>query len=319
MQTSELSILIPVKNIEKDLARIFQFCVEQTKDLDAEYIFVDMGSSDKTVLEAVTFLKDFSLHGFVIQNGNSSVPAALNTAVQRAEGEYLTFLFARRLYSGFLPRYLDTAEHFGADVVFGCFTKEEVRAAERRTISSAIRQPSSTHFAREILSKKMGVDLAAFLVRRDFLLSKQISFDENCAFGYAGEFLLCSLLRAEKVMQSPVLLQRCESCELKRGKSGPVGYAVFQRTEAALRILEAAKTVCPEDGELCRLLEKETIPWTIMNSVDVVLREGVSIREVHDFLCAQGYDKLLSIDSHTDSALRRKVFFWKALPLLYRP
>lgn len=120
-------------------------------------------------------------------------------------------------------------------------------------------------------------------------------------------------------MQSPVLLQRCESCELKRGKSGPVGYAVFQRTEAALRILEAAKTACPEDGELCRLLEKETIPWTIMNSVDVVLREGVSIREVHDFLCAQGYDKLLSIDSHTDSALRRKVFFWKALPLLYRP
>lgn len=319
MQTSELSVLIPVKNLEKEIARIFSACVEQTKEVDAEYIFVDMGSSDKTVLEAVTLLKDTGLHGFVIQNGDSTVPAALNTAVQRAEGKYLIFLFARRLYSGFLTQYLQSAEHFEADAVLGCFTKDEVRAAERRAISSAIRQPSGAHLVREILRGKVGVDLAAFLVRRDFLLSKQISFDENCSFGYAGEFLLCSLLRAGRVIQSPVLLRRNESCELKRGKTGPVGYAVFQRTEAVLRIFETAAAVCGDDSELRRLLEKEAVPQTVMNSVDVVLREGVNAREVHDFLNAQGYDKLLSVDRRTNPALRRKIFFWKAFPLLYRP
>ena len=318
MQPSELSILIPTRNIEKEIPRILAFTAGQAEKLDAEFIIVDMGSTDKTVLEAVLQIKKLGLRGFVIQNGASNVPAALNTALQKAGGKYLTFLFARRLYREVLPPYLDAAERFGADFVFGCFTKEEFRTAERRAISTAIRRPDGVRYTKDFLRRRKKADLAAVLVRREFLMAKQLAFDEKCAFGYAEEFLLNCMMCAGTVVQAPVMLQREEASELKRGKPGPVGLRVFSRVEAALRVLETAQAVCGSEGELLRLLEKDVIPLIIMNCVDIVLREGAGYHAVRVFLGTSGYDKLLVTDRKSDPALRRRVFLWKTVPWLYR-
>lgn len=318
MQSSELSVLIPTRNVEKEIPRILEFAAGQTQELDAEFVIVDMGSTDKTVLEAVLQIKKLGLRGFVIQNGVSNVPTALNTALQKAGGRYLTFLFARRLYGGVFPGYLDSANRFGADLVFGCATKEERRTAERRSISTAIRRPDGTQYMKDCLRRRKKADLAAVLVRREFLMAKQISFDENCAFGYAEEFLFRCMLCAGSVVQAPVLLQRVEETELKRGKAGAVGFRVFTRVEAALRVLEAARSVCANDAELLRLLEKDVLPFTVMGCVDVALREGVNYRAVKMFLATSGYDRFLSPDRKSDPELRRRVFFWKTAPWLYR-
>lgn len=319
MQELELSVLAPVRNVENNITSVLSFAAGQAAALNTEFIIVDMGSEDKTVLQAVTLMKDLGLHGFVIQNGASSVPAALNTAIQKAGGKYLTFLFARRLYAGFLKPYLEAAAHFDADAVFGCMTKEEERAAERRSISYAIRQPDGARVAKDILRRKTKVDLAAFFARREFLLSRHIDFDEECVFGYAGEFLLRCVLGAERITQAPVLLQRDGASELKRGKSKAVGFAVFERAESALRVLDAARAAFPDDTELLRLAEKDAVPRAVMNAVDVVLREGSGVRAVRDYLRASGYDRLLSADARTDPALRQRILLWKTLPWLYRP
>ncbi len=318
MQPSELSVLVPTRNIEKEIPRILAFAAEQTEKLDTEFIIVDMGSEDKTVLEAVLQIKRLGLRGFVIQNGASNVPTALNTALQKAGGKYLTFLFARRLYGGFLPPYLEAAERFGADVVFGCFTKEELRTSERRAISTAIRRPDGARYAKDFLGRKKKADLAAVLIRREFLMSKQISFDEDCAFGYAEEFFLGCVMRAGTVVQAPVMLRREEAQELKRGKSGPVGFRVFSRVEAAMRVLESAQFSCSGDGELLRLLQKDAVPRAVMNCTDVVLREGANYRSVRMFLNTSGYDKLLVTDRKSDPELKRRILLWKAVPWLYR-
>lgn len=319
MQSSELSILIPTRNVEKEIPRILEFAAGQTKDLDAEFIIVDMGSTDKTVLEAVLQIKKLGLRGFVIQNGVSNVPTALNTAVQKAGGKYLTFLFARRLYDDILQSYLDSANRFGADLVFGCFTKEERRMAERRVISTAIRMPDGIQYAKDCLRRRKKADLAAVLVRREFLMAKQISFDENCAFGYAEEFLLHCMLCGGAIIQTPVLLQRVESAELKRGKAGAVGFHVFTRVEALLRVLETARSVCADDAELLHLLEKNVIPLTVMNCINVVLREDVNYRAVKTFLMTSGYEKFLAVDRNSDPGLGHRIFLWKTAPWLYRP
>lgn len=319
MQASELSILIPAKNIEKEIPHILSFVAKQTEGMNVEFIIVDMGSGDKTVLQAVMFMKEFCLHGFVIQNGDSSVPAALNTAVQKAGSEYLAFLFARRLYSNFLPQYLETAKRSSADVVFGCSTKDEVRAAERRTISSAVKQPDGARFVKDALRRKINADIATVMIRRQFLLSKQISFAENCNYGYAEEFILRSMLSADIVMQAPVLLRRDETFELKRGKLGTAGLRIFQRVEAALRVLDAAKSNYGADSELLRLLEKEIIPLTVMNAIDVMLREGSGHRAIKSFMNVSGYERLLCSDRKTDPALKRRILVWKTVPWLYRP
>lgn len=317
MQSAELSILIPAKNIEKEVSGILEFAAKQAAVLDAEFILVDMGSSDKTVLQAVTAIKELGLRGFVIQNGSSNVPSALNTAVQKAEGHYLTFLFARRLYRNFLPSYLETAQRLQADVVFGCSSKEETRIAELRNISSSVHRPDGASYAKEIIRRKLKIDLAAVLVRRDFLLSRLISFDEECPFGYAEEFLLKCLLASKVTAQAPVSLRRSTDFELKRGKSGEVGFAVFTRVKALLNIRSLVRT-SSSDAELLRLLEKELLPFTIMNCIDIALREGISHHTVRDFLHSSGYDRLLTADRKSSAALRKQIFRWKVMPGLYR-
>jgi glycosyltransferase involved in cell wall biosynthesis len=319
VQTADLSILIPVKNIEQEIPGILQFAAQEAQGISAEFIIVDTGSGDKTVLRAVQLMKQLGLNGFVIQNGESAIPAALNTAVQKAGGRYLTFLFARRLYGGFLPRFLEAAGRSGADFIFGCTSKEEVRAAERRVISSAVRQPKGSLFAEEILRRNSGGDIAAVLVRRQFLLDREISFSDSCVYGYAEEFVFCCLFCADSVVQAPVLLTREPACELKRGKQAPAGRAIFQRVEAMLRVLDVAKAQYGGERELLRLLEKEKIPRTVMDSVDVLLREGSSSRAVRACLRISGYSRLLTVDRWTDPALRRRVLLWKTAPDFYRP
>lgn len=319
MQPSELSVLIPTQNVEKEISRIISFAAEQTKEIDAEYIIVDMGSTDKTVLEAVLEIKRLNLRGFVIQNGVSNVPTALNTALQKAGGKYLTFFFARRLYSGILLSFLDIAERFEADVVFGCFTKEEYRAAERYAISSVIRRPEPSRYVREEALRERKLDLAAVLIRREFLMAKQLSFDESCSFGYAEEFLLESLLYAGSAAQAPVMLHREKNLELRRGKSSAVGTKIFGRVEAALHVLDAAQSVSESSGDLPQILEKRWIPSVVMNCVDVVLREGIGYRVVKDYLYTAGYGKLLVADRRSSAELKRKIFIWKATPWIYRP
>jgi glycosyltransferase involved in cell wall biosynthesis len=317
VQPSELSILIPTQNVENEIAKIIAFAAEQAKDIDAEIIVVDMGSTDKTVFEAVLQIKKLNVRGFVVQNGVSNVPTALNTALQKASGKYVTFFFARRLYRGLLPAYLDIAKRFNSDLVFGCTTKEELRAAERYAISSMIQRPSGAHYIQDIIFKKRRIDIAAVLLRRDFILSKQLAFNDNCPFGYAEEFVLRVMLLSDSFAQAPVMLCREKDLELKRGRTEPVGLKIFSRVEAVLRVLDTAKSVCGE-SELPTRIEKNWLPLVIMNCVDIALRDGINFRCIKDYLFTSGYEKFLVPDSKSDRNLKLRVFTWKTAPWLYR-
>ena len=114
--------------------------VRQTNGIETEFILVDMGSDDGTPLECVQLIKNERLHGFVVQNGDSDVAAALNTGIQKASGTYISFVFARRLYADFLRGFFETAERTGADFVFGSSCEEDARLAERRSLSKADRK-----------------------------------------------------------------------------------------------------------------------------------------------------------------------------------
>ena len=170
-----------------------------------------------------------------------------------------------------------------------------------------------------MLRRSSAPDLAAVLVRRQFLLDSGLLFADSCAYGYAEEFLYRCFLTASSVLQAPVLLVRDDTFALKRGRQGPVGWNIFQRAQAVLRVEETARARFPGDAELLRLLEKDKLPRTVMGCVDVALREGRTFLEVRRYLSESGYDRLLSTDGRTEKNLRRRVFLWKTAPWLYRP
>ena len=94
MQAINLSIILPVRNVvEQEISGILRSVVRQTNGIEAEFILVDMGSEDGgTPLECVQGIKNEGLHGFVIQNGDGDVAAALNTGIQKASGTYVSFI-----------------------------------------------------------------------------------------------------------------------------------------------------------------------------------------------------------------------------------
>ncbi len=318
MQLTELSIIIPVRNIEQEISGILRSVAAQTADREAEFIVVDMGSADQTVWEAVQLIKELKLRGFVIQNGDGTVSAALNTGIQKASGDYITFIFARRLYHDFIVGYLDTAARTSADFVFGSVNDEVSRSAERHLISKAVRQENGPDYVKNILKGSLPIDISAVLIKRRFVIEKQIHFFDQCCHGYAEEFVFRCLLTADCIAQSPTLMKRDTVYELKRGKQKPVGKNIFQHTDAMLRIMDLVKSGHRGDAELISLFEREKLPLTVMNGVDVMLKEGVGYNAVRGYLRLAGYDKLLLTGRQTDKALKHRVRVWQVIPWMYK-
>lgn len=316
MQTAEISIIFPVKNISKEIPGIFRFIQRETAGISVELIVLDMGSSDQTVLQSVLMLKNLGIHGYVVQNGDTEVPSALNTGIQKAGGEYLTFLFARRLYMGFLPGFLETARKSSADFLFGCTGRVELRAAEKKPISSAVRRPCGKDILKEYLQGSRKIDIAGILLNRQFLKEQQIGFEDDCAYGYAEEFLCRCLLAAKSVIQAAVLMQRETDIELKRGSQRLAGKDIFQQVGALVRIADAMKF--SRNTELLHLLEKHRIPLAVMDCIDVMLREGNSRSAVRTFLHTSGYSRFLTAANTPDWNLRRRIALWLAAPWFYR-
>lgn len=63
MPDVDVSVVIPVKNIDKHISAILKNIAEQAKDINFELIVVDMRSSDKTMLSSLKTIKMHSLRG----------------------------------------------------------------------------------------------------------------------------------------------------------------------------------------------------------------------------------------------------------------
>ena len=318
MQAINLSIILPVRNVEQEISGILRSVVRQTNGIEAEFILVDMGSEDGTPLECVQLIKNEKLHGFVIQNGDGDVAAALNTGIQKASGTYVSFIFARRLYMDFLKGYLETAERTDADFVFGSFSEEDVRLAERRSLSKAVQQQSGVQYMKEVIRGNLQIDLSAVLLKRSFLRECGLHFTEGCRYGYAQEFLYRCLLNAQNIVQSPTLLKRDTVFELKRGKEKPVGKEIFQAVEAIQRVELLLQTSFKQETELQALFSQELLPRTVMNSVDVMLREGSGYNAVRGVLRVLGYDSLLKTGRRTEQNRKRRIRVWNLIPAMYQ-
>ncbi len=85
-----ISVIIPVYNVEKYLAKCIDSVLSQTF-LDIEIILVDDGSSDKSPLICDEYSKKYPFIS-VIHQENRGLGGARNTGIENAKGEYLFFL-----------------------------------------------------------------------------------------------------------------------------------------------------------------------------------------------------------------------------------
>ncbi len=329
MQQAELSIVVPVKNVEKTIGGVLRSVASQIVGIDAEVIVVDMGSQDRTVLEGYQILKELGLRGGVVRNGDNDPGSALNTGLQRANGTFVTFLFLHRLYRDFLNGYLQTARQ-GADVVFGCDNAIGVRAAERRVISTAVKNNTGADFAYEVIRGNLTVDPAALMARQEFLDQHHIQFREGTQYGMEEEFVFRCLLTGDTVLQAPTIPEKDDvfggrywGGALDSNETASIsvpGKEIFESVDAMIRIYDFIQLQHRQKDELLMLFRYQKFPESIMRCVDELLRQGMDYRFIKGCIKRGGYQQLLETDGKvTEAELKRRVGIWKRLPWFYQP
>ena len=87
----ELSIVIPIYNVERTLQRCIDSVLGQSFQ-DFEMILVDDGSKDNSSVMADEIAQSDSRIS-VIHQSNQGLSAARNTGIKVAKGKYITFIY----------------------------------------------------------------------------------------------------------------------------------------------------------------------------------------------------------------------------------
>lgn len=209
----EVSVLIPIYNVERYLERCLTSLVGQTYD-DFEAICINDGSTDGSRSIIQRFL-DADSRFRVIDKENSGYGASMNRGLDAARGRYVAILESDDFFEPDALAVLhEAAEMNQAEVVKANFYLYWSRPEERRELFRVVDEVEAGHVLRPL------DDLAVFfrkpsiwsaLYRRDFLVDDSIRFLETPGASYQDSgfnFKVWASARRVAFLAAPVLNYR---------------------------------------------------------------------------------------------------------------
>ena len=144
-----ISIIIPIFNEEKYIARCLDSIIESDYDKSKlEVLLVDGGSEDKTIEIIKKYQKKYSYFK-LLNNPEKIVPVAMNIGIKKAKGEYIIRLDAHSCYTkDYFKKLIFWHKKLNADNVGGVVITE----VKNKTLTS--------NAIKNVLSDKFGVGSA---------------------------------------------------------------------------------------------------------------------------------------------------------------
>lgn len=168
-----ITVVIPVYNCERYVARAIKSVLDQPCGDRAEILVVDDGSTDKSG-EVCDRIASENSNVYVIHKENGGVSTARNLGIEKATGEYIAFLDSDDWWEpGFLNQMQIEEFIGGADVFEFAYRKMNYYKTMERVFDVA---------EREITYQDCGLDRfdwqhpCAYVYRTDFLKGKQIRY-----------------------------------------------------------------------------------------------------------------------------------------------
>lgn len=323
MANIDLSIIIPSKNNKKKISRIICDVAASLENTEAEFIIIDMNSTDKSVITALDTLKKNNLRGYVIQNGSGNVSSALNTGIYRSNGKYISFLFMNRLYKNYLSDFLYTADNSNADFVF--YANEETKA--KLTLKDVFREKSknkeqytsdSVWLLCQLLRSDIYFDFNTVMFRREFILEKGIKFYEDFNYGYAEAFIYNTLLNSPEIACCETKPEYDNINSTANDEAVP-NTSCYGRIDSMVKIYENSLSLHPDNRYLNELFEYRKLPAVVMSVIKILTKGEFSYAAIKRSFKQKGYNKLLKTSRLTPPELRKEIFIWNKLPWLYKP
>ncbi len=321
MANIDLSVIIPSKNNKNKISKIIRDVASSLKNIEAEFIIIDMNSTDKSIITALDTLKKNNLRGYVIQNGNGNVSSALNTGIYRSNGKYISFLFMSRLYKDYLAEFFNTAENNNADFVFYANDENKAKIKNRDISRDAKAKSKDTAvdiwLLCELLKSDIYFDFNTVMFKREFILDKGIKFYEDFNYGYAEAFIYNTLLNSPKIVccdKKPVY----DNVNSSANDEAVPNTSCYGRIDSMIKIYESSLSLYPDNKYLNELFEYRKLPSVVMSAVRILKKEDFGYAAIKHSLEQKGYNKLLKTSRITPRQLRKEIFIWNTVPWIYK-
>ena len=185
------TVIIPVYNCQPDMLRRCLGCFSAA-DSDLEVLVVDDGSTN----EVPKVLAEYPVR--VITQSNSGVSTARNRGIDEASGEYIVFCDADDVVDlEALNKAISLAGDNGADYVLTSYRKV---IGASNTVVDVVTNDSPDGYLKQLLSEPNRYGTVwAKIIRRDFIISHGIKFDQNLTHGEDSIFIMDCLKYSPKV------------------------------------------------------------------------------------------------------------------------
>ena len=205
-----LSIIIPLYNCEKYIKQCLDTIFRQEmNESDFEVIVIDDGSKDSGYSLASEYAKRYQ-NIFVIKQENQGVACARNNALEKATGDYVTFVDADdMLVSGSLSTLIKIAVENKADIV---------KAAHKEVPEDAVCEDFSSSHDNSSIQIMTGEEAIVnvtrmkegycwgYLISRKLITDNRLSFPPKVAFMEDWAFITQAILKSRTFVNADVLL-----------------------------------------------------------------------------------------------------------------
>lgn len=200
----DLSIIVPVFNVDKYLSGCIESVLKQKLNEDAfEIIIIDDESTDDSLKIAKRY-EATNLNIRVISQKNKGLGGARNTGLQYACGEYVLFLDSDdSLVPNSIQLILDRIKKDDLDLLrfnYESVLEDGSILTKKKNSLYSIGYSNSLFWGEEFLYSQLGWACYAwqFIIKRDFLISNALYFNESIYFEDV-EWLVRVLLQAKRV------------------------------------------------------------------------------------------------------------------------
>lgn len=182
--TMDISVIVPVYNVEKYIWDCLQSVANQTKTVGVECILVDDKGTDNSMGIVEEFVSSYNgFVGFRIlhHEENKGLSAARNTGIKAAKGKYLFFLDSDDTV---MPCCLELlqglAEQYGADMVQGSYKSESPYLLQMENVNLPLFSNDESFVKRTLLNYDCVPVMAQNrMVKKQVVLDSKLYFKEG--------------------------------------------------------------------------------------------------------------------------------------------
>ena len=187
----DVSVIIPVYNTELYIEETIKSLADQEMK-NYEIIVVDDGSTDKSIDIAESVLKAKEVPYRIIRQENKGLACARNTGIKAASGSYVCFVDSDDIIAkSHVSTMYSLAEKNNLDIVCCRF---EVTTIENRygiiEENGESRIINADEFAEMLINRNPTIHICCVLLKREFLLSNNLHFNEKLRYGEDANFFL---------------------------------------------------------------------------------------------------------------------------------